>query len=65
MSSEHHKMFDVIAFDADDTLWHNESLFTITQAKFKQLLAAYHSDEWIETKLNETERRISYEDFGA
>jgi putative hydrolase of the HAD superfamily len=63
MSSEHHKTFDVIAFDADDTLWHNESLFTITQAKFKQLLAAYHSDEWIETKLNETERR-NIEHFG-
>lgn len=63
MSSEHHKTIDVIAFDADDTLWHNESLFTLTQAKFKQLLAAYHSDEWIETKLNETERR-NIEHFG-
>jgi len=63
MSSEHHKAIEVIAFDADDTLWHNESLFTVTQAKFKQLLAAYHGDDWIETKLNETERR-NIEHFG-
>ncbi|MEN3332410.1 MAG: putative hydrolase of the superfamily [Blastocatellia bacterium] len=63
MSSAHHKTIDVIAFDADDTLWHNESLYTVTQAKFKQLLAGYHSDEWIEAKLNETEMR-NIEHFG-
>ena len=63
MSDTAHKAVDVIAFDADDTLWHNESLFTVTQSKFKQLLSAYHSDEWIEEKLNETERR-NIEHFG-
>ena len=30
--------FDVIAFDADDTLWHNEVLFTDTQDRFRKLL---------------------------
>ena len=35
-------MFDMIAFDADDTLWHNESLYSATQApSFEQLLAPY------------------------
>jgi putative hydrolase of the HAD superfamily len=63
MSGTAHKAIDIIAFDADDTLWHNESLFTVTQSKFKQLLSAYHSDEWIEEKLNETERR-NIEHFG-
>lgn len=63
MSDRAHKAVEVIAFDADDTLWHNESLFTVTQSKFKQLLSAYHSDEWIEEKLNETERR-NIEHFG-
>jgi putative hydrolase of the HAD superfamily len=63
MGDTPHKAIDVIAFDADDTLWHNESLFTVTQGRFKQLLAAYHSDEWIEAKLNETERR-NIEHFG-
>lgn len=49
--------FDVIAFDADDTLWHNERLFINTQATFKNLLAQYHSPEWIEERLYQTEMR--------
>ena len=53
MSSMKH--IEVIAFDADDTLWHNESLFTITQDKYKKLLAKYHSEEWIESRLFDTE----------
>jgi putative hydrolase of the HAD superfamily len=48
---------DTIAFDADDTLWHNEHLYLNTQNKFKQLLCQYHNDEWIEQRLNETEIR--------
>ncbi len=48
---------DVIAFDADDTLWHNEHLYLTTHDKFKQLLRQYHDAEWIERRLNETEIR--------
>ena len=48
---------DLIAFDADDTLWHNETMFSITQEKFMQLLAGYHSPERIERKLYEIELR--------
>jgi putative hydrolase of the HAD superfamily len=33
--------FDVIAFDADDTLWHNERLYDQTQASLAALLAPY------------------------
>jgi len=33
-------MFDVIAFDADDTLWHNESIFTMTQQKFREIFSS-------------------------
>lgn len=50
-------VFDLIAFDADDTLWHNETLYARAQDKFKQLLASYHSQEWIEQRLFETEMR--------
>ena len=32
-------MFDVIGFDADDTLWHNESIFNMTQEKFREILS--------------------------
>jgi len=31
---------DLIAFDADDTLWHSEGLYRGAEAKFKQLLTA-------------------------
>lgn len=53
MSSMKH--IEIIAFDADDTLWHNESLFTITQNKYKKLLSKYHSEEWIDERLFDTE----------
>jgi putative hydrolase of the HAD superfamily len=33
--------FDLIAFDADDTLWHNERLYEHTQAGLAALLFAY------------------------
>jgi putative hydrolase of the HAD superfamily len=49
--------FDTIAFDADDTLWHNERLYVKTQAGFKKLLAQYHSPEWIDERLYQTEMR--------
>jgi putative hydrolase of the HAD superfamily len=47
--------FDVIAFDADDTLWHNERLYTEAQAGFKRLLAQYQNPEWIAERLYQTE----------
>lgn len=50
-------LIDSIAFDADDTLWHNELLYTNAQARFKELLAHYHSPEWIEARLYEAEMR--------
>ena len=49
--------FDVIALDADDTLWHNENIYTKTQEKFKQLLGRYHTKEWIDKRLYQTELR--------
>jgi putative hydrolase of the HAD superfamily len=55
--------FDVIAFDADDTLWHNERLYTNAQASFKRLLGQYQSPEWIDERLYRTEMR-NLEHFG-
>ena len=49
--------FDLIAFDADDTLWHNETLYTMTQERFKQLLVDYHDGEIVDQELYETEMR--------
>src|SRR5688572_9349309 len=50
-------MFEVIAFDADDTLWHNESNFQATEKQFAAMLAAYHSEEWVRQRLFATEMR--------
>lgn len=48
-------MFDVIAFDADDTLWHNETLYLAAQDKIERLLSSYQSGEAVERVLHETE----------
>ena len=57
--------FDLIAFDADDTLWHNETLYTMTQERFKQLLAPYHDGEIIDRELYETEmRNLAFYGYG-
>jgi len=49
--------FDIIAFDADDTLWHNERLYAAAQDRFVELLARYHEPEWIREQLFQTEMR--------
>ena len=35
--------FDLIAMDADDTLWHNERLYLNAQNRLADLLSAYHA----------------------
>ena len=50
--------FDLIAFDADDTLWHNERLYENTQAALAKLLAGYGvSAASLEAGLYQTETR--------
>jgi putative hydrolase of the HAD superfamily len=59
-------MIDVLAFDADDTLWHNETLFRDAQAEFRRLLARYHDEDWIEKRLYETEvRNLTHFGYGV
>lgn len=55
--------FDIIAFDADDTLWRNLDLFTQTEERFGEMLSAYKDPDWIAQRLIETERR-NLEIFG-
>ncbi len=50
-------MLKLIAFDADDTLWHNEPLFHATESQFAEMLARYHSAEWIRERLFATEMK--------
>ncbi len=46
-----------IGFDADDTLWHNERFFRLTQARFHDLLADHAPVEHLEARLLAAERR--------
>lgn len=47
----------IIAFDADDTLWVNEPLFTDTREKCEAILAPYVDPAEIEEKLYATEMK--------
>ncbi|MFN0111737.1 MAG: HAD family hydrolase [Blastocatellia bacterium] len=58
-------MFEVIAFDADDTLWHNENIYRDTQSRVIEILARYHDAEWIERQMYETEiRNLEHYGYG-
>ncbi|AUH35568.1 HAD family hydrolase [Paracoccus tegillarcae] len=46
-----------IGFDADDTLWENETFFRTTQAGFAELLNGYATPDRIAEHLYDTERR--------
>ena len=46
-----------IGFDADDTLWHNERLFQLSQARFAELLADHAAPDHLAERLHAAERR--------
>jgi putative hydrolase of the HAD superfamily len=46
-----------LAFDADDTLWHNETHYAETQEAFRALLRPFLDDAAIDARLYETETR--------
>jgi putative hydrolase of the HAD superfamily len=48
---------NILAFDADDTLWHTERLYAEVQKQFTQMLSNYHDSGWINNRLYETESR--------
>jgi putative hydrolase of the HAD superfamily len=48
-------MITTIAFDADDTLWHNERIFLDAKQKLFSLLSNYHDADWINQRLDDTE----------
>ena len=46
-----------IGFDADDTLWQNETFFRLTQTRFAELLADHTDPEHLGTRLQAAEKR--------
>lgn len=59
-------MFDLIAFDADDTLWHNEPLYANAQEKLAELLSDYADRDTVIQRLFETEtNNLEYYGYGV
>ncbi|MBC7735688.1 MAG: HAD family hydrolase [Candidatus Saccharibacteria bacterium] len=55
-----------IGFDADDTLWHNETLFHLTQARFAALLADHTDPANLAIRMEAAERRnLRHYGFGV
>ena len=55
-----------IAFDADDTLWHNERFFQDSQRRFEELLSAFADEGMVEAELISAERRnVGFYGFGV
>jgi putative hydrolase of the HAD superfamily len=50
-----HSKIKVIAFDADDTLWHNENYFQAVEHRFCQMLEDYLPQHTVERELLKTE----------
>jgi len=46
-----------VGLDADDTLWHNETIFRLTHDRFAEMLAEHGDGDTIEARLAEVERR--------
>src|SRR4051794_22949387 len=50
-------MIDVVAFDGDDTLWHNESVFNVTHQRFRALMLPYVEERELDEQLLAVELR--------
>ena len=48
---------ELIGFDGDDTLWHNESIFSMTQERFQALLEEHAPADHVYERTIDTERR--------
>ncbi len=60
------RRFEVVALDADDTLWHSETIFAATQTELRTLLGRYHDAETIAQRLHATElRNLSHFGYGV
>ena len=59
-------MIELVALDADDTLWHNEPLYTTTREQFHALLARYEPAGVLDEQLYEVEiRNLAHFGYGV
>lgn len=60
------RKLQTIGFDADDTLWHNERFFKLTQDRFEELLSDYTDTSQLHDRLVAAEKRnIGQYGFGV
>lgn len=60
------RKLQTIGFDADDTLWHNERFFKLTQERFQELLSDYTDKSLLPDRLIAAEKRnIGHYGFGV
>ena len=58
-------MIELIAFDADDTLWHTEHLYQEARRQFRELLRPYVAIDTLDDHVHDTEmRNLPYYGFG-
>lgn len=56
----------VVGFDGDDTLWHSETRFSVTQAEFRELLQRHVPDADVDARLSEMEmKNLSIYGYGV
>ena len=48
---------DVVAFDADDTLWQNEHFYRLTEARFAELLGDHLDAAGVSARLLDAAKR--------
>ncbi len=59
-------VISTIGFDADDTLWQNETFFRMTEQRFTELLSGHGEQHVISARLLEAERRnLRFYGFGV
>jgi len=62
---ENYMVLDLLAFDADDTLWQNETHYLHTRDRFKELLRGYINVDHLEENLNQIElENLTYFGYG-
>src|ERR1700694_199284 len=56
----------VVGFDGDDTLWHSETRFHVTQSEFRELIKRHAPDADVDTRLAAMEmRNLSIYGYGV
>ena len=59
------RVLTTIGFDADDTLWHSERVYRLTEARFAELLSDHVDSAGLSQRLLETEtRNLAFYGFG-